>query len=136
MKKLENIPKKEIFTVPEGYFDKLPAQIQNRVTARTSTRGFTFVSVLKFALPVFLILLMAAILFYNSNKGIEVSAESMLAAINTEDLVAYLDDSELSTDDVLETIEFNDVDLNEIEESIYELNMDDESFENFINEID
>ena len=32
MKKLEDIPKKEIFDVPDGYFEKLPGKIQARIS--------------------------------------------------------------------------------------------------------
>ena len=31
MKKLEDIPKQNIFEVPDGYFDKLPSVIQARI---------------------------------------------------------------------------------------------------------
>jgi hypothetical protein len=137
MKKLDNISRKEIFRVPDGYFDKLPSKIQSRVAEERQTAyAFTFISILKYALPVILILVLIGIWFYPSTKDTQINAESMLSAVNTEDLVAYLDDSDLSTEDVIESVEFNILDLDEIEESIYESYTDDESFKNFIEEID
>jgi hypothetical protein len=134
MKKLEDIPKKKIFNVPDGYFDRLPTQIQSRIASKQQ-HGFTFISGLKYALTLVVIIIMAAVWFYQSPNDIQ-NTESMLAAINTEDLVTYLDESDLSTDEVLESVQFNNNDLNDIEESVYKINLDNESLENFINEVD
>jgi hypothetical protein len=133
MKKLEDIPKKEIFNVPEGYFDKLPMQIQSRVAGREK-RHFTFVGSLKYALPIVTLLVVGIFWFYPTQQQ---DSTAMLATVNTEDLVAYLNESDLSTDDVLESIDFNTTDLDDIEESVYDVNADEkESLENLINEVD
>ena len=39
MKKLEEIPKKEVFKVPEGYFENLPGIIQARVAQQNKVGG-------------------------------------------------------------------------------------------------
>jgi hypothetical protein len=54
MKKLEDISKKNIFEVPDGYFEKLPGIIQARVAKPESTPWF--VPTLKFALPIVAVL--------------------------------------------------------------------------------
>jgi hypothetical protein len=135
MKKLEDIPKKEIFNVPEGYFDKLPTQIQSRVAGREK-RDFTFVGNLKYALPIVTLLVVGIFWFYPMRQQ-QQDSTAMLATVNTEDLVAYLNESDLSTDEVLESVDFNAIDLDDIEENVYDLNADEkESLENLINEVD
>ncbi|MEX2235331.1 MAG: hypothetical protein WD824_24420 [Cyclobacteriaceae bacterium] len=129
MGKLEDIPKKQFFNVPDGYFDRLPAQIQSRIaTGKGDTRGnLVFRYALQYALPV---LLVAAVLFYYSSIGPD--PESILASVETADLINYLQEAGLTTEDVLENIEFNAQELEAIENEVYELNfqnMDDETLD-------
>jgi hypothetical protein len=134
MKKLEDIPKKEIFNVPEGYFDKLPTQIQSRV-AGGEKRQFAFIGSLKYALPIIALLIVGIFWFYPIQP--QQDSTAILATVNTEDLVAYLDESDLSTDEVLESVDFNTTDLDDIEENVYDVSTDEkESLENLINEVD
>jgi hypothetical protein len=136
MKKLDNISKKEIFIVPDEYFEQLPSKIQNRIIEGKTAYAFTFFTALKYALPAILIAVLAGVWFYPSTKDVQINAETMLSAINTEDLVAYLNDADISTDEVLESVDFTKDDLDEIEASIYDTSTNDESFKNFIEEID
>ncbi len=114
MKKLEDIPKKNIFEVPEGYFEKLPGIIQTRVAKPEPTRWF--VPSLKFALPI-LAFVAVGIFWFSSQTG--KSIEEQLSGIQTEQLIAYLDDSDLTMDDLAETVTWSDTDLNELEERVY-----------------
>ena len=123
--KLEDIPKKEIFNVPDGYFDTLPSKIQSRIDAGSSSsqEAFVFRYKLQYVIP-FLALLAVGI-FWMSKNGASPDAETILASIETEDLIAYLNESEVATDEVLDHIEFNSTDLDEIETEVYELQLDD-----------
>ena len=135
MKKLEDIPKKDIFTVPEGYFDKLPGVIQARVA--TPARRLEWLPALswKVALPAMAVV--AAGIFWLTGPAEPGDAESILASVETHDLVAYLSESEdVSLDDVLESVEFDDHDLEEIETEVYVLDLDDGDMENLMNELD
>lgn len=135
MKKLEDIPKKEIFTVPEGYFDKLPGVIQARVASPDRRRAFLPSFSWKVALPAAMVV--AAGIFWLTNPVASVDAESILASVETYDLIAYLNESEdVSLDDVLESVEFNDRDLDEIENEVYVLDLNDGDIENLMNDLD
>jgi hypothetical protein len=114
MKKLEDIPKKNIFEVPEGYFEKLPGIIQSRVAKPEVTPWFA--PTWKFALPV-LALVAVGIFWFSSQTG--VSIEQQLAAIQTEQLIAYLDDGDLTMDDLAETVTWSETDLDELEEKVF-----------------
>jgi hypothetical protein len=101
MKKLEDIPKKTIFEVPEGYFDKLPGVIQSRIAEQNPVKE---------RIP-------------------------YLASVNSQDLVDYLDEGEVSIDEILDEInadeinpdELNTMDLDFSEADLLELS---DEFEN------
>jgi len=70
---------------------------------------------LQYALP--LILIIAVVFFYQRSAT---DAETILASVDTEELIAYLQDIGLTTDEVLESFEFTTEDLQAIEDEIYE----------------
>lgn len=134
MKKLEDIPKKQIFEVPEGYFEKLPGIIQSRVVKPQLERSwwFTYRYSLRFALPA-VILLAAGIFWFNSSQT-DVTAENILASIQTEDLITYLNEGDLTTEELLEHVELDAEDVSTIEESVYEFQFSDSDLEEIFNE--
>lgn len=103
MKKLEDIPKKDLFEAPEGYFDRLPGVIQARIAEKSSTPSWlpSLRFGLRYALPA-LMIAMAAI-FYLNRPAMQ-STEELIASIDSVDLAAYLDESEVTTEDLLEAI--------------------------------
>lgn len=132
MKKLEDIPKKEIFDVPEGYFEDLPGKIQKRIAGREERPAFIFA--LRYALPA-IVLVAIGMLWYN-NGSEDTSAESILASVQTEDLVAFLNDDDLTTEELLEDAALNREDADEIEGAVYELGLSDDDFQDILDEID
>lgn len=114
---IDDIPKKEFFTTPPGYFEKLPAAIQSRIQKKApEPRSFPVVKYsLQYALA--LILIIAVVFFYQRSAT---DAETILASVDTEELIAYLQDTGLTTDEVLESFEFTTEDLQAIEDEIYE----------------
>ena len=136
MKKLEDIPKKQNFEVPEGYFEKLPGIIQSRVTQqhKESSWGFDHRVALRFAVPV--VILLAVGIFWYSSSPMDKSVENILASVQTEDLITYLSESDFTTDELLEDVQLNNEDAMDIEESVYELQFTDSEFEEIFNEIE
>ncbi|MEN8250854.1 MAG: hypothetical protein ABFS32_18120 [Bacteroidota bacterium] len=125
---LDKLPKKQLYTVPDGYFEDLPGVIQNRVTARSeveSAPSFTWSPVLKFALPVAALVMMLvyfAVRFDNN----DINIEAMIADIPTEELVDYLAESDISTDELLSLIDIDELDVDGmIEDDAELLNNDD-----------
>ena len=135
MKKLEDIPKKNLFEVPQGYFEKLPAIIQSRVTGPSARSNPSFKFVLQFAVPA-IVAIIVAIVFWVSRPTSDITAESMLASIQTEDLVAYLKESDLTTEELLDAVELDVEDANQIEEDVYEFQLDVFELENILNDIE
>lgn len=126
MKKLENIPKNNIFEVPEGYFDKLPLKIQSRTEAKSLVREqqpWLWYS-LRYALPM-VVLGLASIFIFKPKVD---KAEKILASVSTEELVAYLEVDSFSTDELLVEYAFDDASVEAIEQEVYfgfDLTMDD-----------
>jgi hypothetical protein len=114
MKKLEDIPKKDLFKAPDGYFDKLPGIIQARV-AKPESKPM-WVPVLKFALPVVALVTVGIFWFTNNNPQ---TLESELAAIETEQLIAYLDNNEVTWDDTEMRSDWSADELMELEGWVY-----------------
>lgn len=136
MKKLEDIPKKEIFQVPEGYFEGLPAKIQARIEAKKPfrERSFVFSYKLQYVLPA--VALLAVGMYWFSVSSQPKDAESLLASVQTEDLIAYLNESDMTTEDLLEGVDYNSIDIEEIESEVYGLNLDTLEIENGFGELD
>ncbi len=114
MKKLEDISKENIYKVPEGYFDKLPGVIQARV-AKPESKGW-FVPVFKIALPA-IALVVAVSIWFTSPQ--EASFEDQLNEIQTEQLLAYLEESEIPADLITEEITWSEDDLYELQETVF-----------------
>ena len=136
MKKLEDIPKKQVFEVPEGYFEKLPAIIQSRITTKTYDQSFfhAYKYRLQFVIPV--VLLLVAGIFWFTQRDTTTGAEDLLAAVETADLVAYLSEADLTTDDLLNHVVLDNDDVIAIEENVYEFELTDTDFEQLLDEIE
>ena len=121
MKKLEDIPKKNIFEVPEGYFERLPGTIQARTSVSTpSSVGIpSWSRALRYALPVVLLIGAGIFWYQNNSLSSKVNVQSELASIQADQLAAYLDDHELTTEDLVETVTWNSGDLSDLENVVY-----------------
>lgn len=130
MKKLEDIPKNNPFSVPDGYFDKLPGVIQARISASNPEEQATpyFRYALQYALPVIGIIIVAVL--YLTPKESE-NYNDILATVSTEQLAAYLADSDITTEDILESGELDDESADAIETEVYFKDIDLEDLSEF-----
>lgn len=116
MAKLDEIPKKDFFTTPEDYFERLPGRIHSRIEKKhKSTVAPPLHLALKYALP---LLLIGAVLFFYPSDSPDV--EDMLASVETQALIEYLHESGITSEDLIEMVEFSGQDLEAIEDEIYE----------------
>lgn len=115
MKKLDDIPKKHPFNVPDGYFDKMALTIQERVSKPVAKPAMWSIGV-RYALPAMLILIALVIYFKPQPQR---SAEELLAAVSTDALVEYLETSDLTTDELLDIIDIDDAFAEEIQLEVF-----------------
>jgi len=121
MRKLEDIPKKSIFKVPEGYFDQLPITVQARMVSgsRRSPVKTAMSFSLKYALPV-AALIVAGIFWFRP----EPSLENQLEDIDTEQIALYLESTDrVDLEEVHETIDWTSSEIDDLEDAVYS-NMD------------
>ncbi len=115
--KLDDINKENIHSVPDKYFDELPMRIQSRIAPKDVRKGYdlSWLFSWKTAVPAFAAVLIVVGIFIfgpDNNFG---DPDKLLAQVETEDIIAYLDMTELSIDDLLEDIDPLEIDLMGIE---------------------
>jgi hypothetical protein len=113
MKKLDELSKENVFKVPDGYFEELPGIIQARVAQPQSQPWFS--PSFKLAMPVVAIIIALTVwLAYREGN----SVEDQLNEIQTEQLIAYLEESDLS-DVNNEEVSLSENELNDLEETVF-----------------
>jgi len=134
VKKLEDIPKKNIFEVPEGYFEKLPGVIQSRVAdERPQVEIPFYVPVLRYAVAA--VMLVSVSVFFYQTYFSDSNAELMLASVSTEALTEYLDESETSTEELLETVGYENIDTEGLDANpVMEFNLNELELEDLAEE--
>jgi hypothetical protein len=136
MKRLEDIPKKQSFKVPDGYFEDLPMRIQARIETEKpkSVVSFSYGKLaLRYALPIILTGIVSVVVWNNYAAKTEdplVTLENVAA----EQLVAYLENDEISADDILENASFSNTMVDEMQQP-YE-GISDKELDELANEYD
>ena len=104
--RLSNIPKKDIFKAPEGYFDSLQENISRRIAERKKPAGKTIafrVERWKYVTLAAAAVITLLIIFLPSRQ-VDLhspSAAELIAQITDEECLAFLKSSELEIDDLL-----------------------------------
>jgi hypothetical protein len=107
-KNLSDIPKKDIFKAPEGYFDTLQERIEMRIAGKEKRTNesyvigipadkFKYISLAIAASVALLIMFLPA----RQSDPASLSAAELIAQISDEDCLAFLQSSELEIDDLL-----------------------------------
>lgn len=111
-RKLDDIEKKNIYKIPEGYFDKLPGIIQSRAVEESKKSSlFSSIPVFKYAIPALLVVILAGYYAFFDTQEQPKSAIELLAEVDTDELVEYLAYSEITTEEILANIELHEVDF-------------------------
>ncbi len=135
MKKLEDIPKKDFFSPPDGYFDSLPNRVQARLEKTNQPQWQpVFRYALQYALPMVAIVTFGIFWYNQQNKP---TAEILLASIGTEELLSYLAEVELSSyEELAEEATLDEWDANALEQTVYDQQWSEETIDDLLNEID
>jgi hypothetical protein len=115
MKKLDDIPKKNIFEVPDDYFDRLPMKIQARLETPDQTRYIPVWNLaVRYALPIVIVgLVLVYFLRPNAHQ-----TEELLASISNEHLIAYLNETDISVNELLDIANFNESDADSLSQHL------------------
>ena len=102
----EDINKKNPFKVPDHYFEKFPVRLQDRIRNESKKGGGKLISLPLFArVAVAAGLLILITFFLFLLKDGNPSVDQLLAEVPTENLIAYLEESDISIDEMIETID-------------------------------
>jgi hypothetical protein len=109
------VDKKLPFEVPENYFNDLPSIIQARAMNTNKKEGFSFGFAkenIKWALvPALIALLIVSYsVFFNYDRE-SFNTEQLISQVSSEDLVAYLESSEISEDEIMNSVDFEGLEL-------------------------
>ncbi|MDN5205005.1 hypothetical protein QQ008_26685 [Fulvivirgaceae bacterium BMA10] len=128
--KLDDIEKKNLFTTPDRYFEKLPNRIQEQVTTKKSIWKFPVMKFsLRYALPALVVVFGLYLAFFKV-KSDDIDPNALLADVTIEDMIVYLENNDISTEEILENIDIENLSIDMIEEDVDLLeNMDLESDE-------
>ncbi|MCK5279786.1 MAG: hypothetical protein KAK04_14630 [Cyclobacteriaceae bacterium] len=136
--KLEDIKKKNIYSVPDKYFDQLPARIQSRVNEKKPVFGLSLNWSLAFkvAAPALALVL---ILFYfdiSTTDNSTLSSDELLAQVSTDDLIAYLETTDITADEIIEELDLSNIELDFYEEGpiMQDMDMNDEDIDALLDE--
>src|SRR5262245_47998646 len=136
MKRLDEIPKKSLFEAPEGYFERLPGRIQDRLSkpqAEGAEAAWGRLA-LRYALPV--VILASAALFVLTREPAG-SPEEVIASLETEELVAYLQETDVNIEDLLESIPLDGAEVDVLEaDALGDFGLDDDAVDALVDEFD
>ena len=103
--RLSDIPRKEVFKTPEGYFDGLQDRINQRITAKPRGKvvelknNTRWIAGLAAAATLALLVVFGPRMFSDGEQGTK--AEQLIAAISSEDCLAYLNSIEIGMDEIV-----------------------------------
>lgn len=108
----DKLSNKNIHKVPEGYFEDLPQIIQAKAVESAKVKSIPkFVFQLKYAIPVLLILIVATVMFFNNSEEEGSNVGTLLSEVSTEELIQFLEESEITTDEILAEVDFTEMEL-------------------------
>ncbi len=101
--KLEDLERKDIFTTPEGYFESLPNQIQERIDLQERKINRPVHKLVPkrmyYIAASVAVFFMVAILLLLAPKE-TTSVQNLLAEVSTEDMIEYLEMSDVSVAEI------------------------------------
>jgi hypothetical protein len=136
--KLEDINKDNIFKVPDNYFENFPERLQKRIEETEQQKKTPVIRLRAIinvaAAAIILMFVIYGITQINDNST---SADQILSEISSDDLVNYLVESDMSTDEFLESLDMSVLASTEdpiIEEFIPSDPLDEETIDELLDE--
>ena len=111
MKKLDDIPRTNIYEVPDGYFEGLPTIIQSRLSDQNQRNpSFRWALAGKFAIPALVIMTTAGIFWYQY-EGSSNNPQKMIESVSSQNLISFLQESEISEEELLHSVDLDNSDV-------------------------
>jgi hypothetical protein len=108
--RVDDLEKKNVFSVPDRYFDHLPSEIQARVSSRNRAGSFSFAWLLRAGAFASIALLVMCLWYFNGQS--DSTPEAQLAQVSTEEIATYLQDSEVTQRELIDILALTTTDEN------------------------
>ena len=130
--KLDELPKKQLYSVPDNYFNELPSVIQASVVKpeHNRTPSVFWSASLRYALPALALIMMLVYFGVRINDN-DIDVQAMLEDIPTEELVLFITESEITTDELLSLIDIKELDVDGLMDDNIEI-LDDSELEDIL----
>lgn len=135
---LESVKKENIHQVPDQYFEELPLKIQTKINEQKGTSPvFAGRMQLAWMMTAAMIIFIIGWLFYPLGND-RLTADQILADIQSEDLIEYLYEENISTEDILASIDQDFLldEMDAIEAEMIDENLSEEELESIYLEMD
>ena len=136
---IESLERKNIHQVPDGYFDGLPLKIQSRINEEKEISSSVLVSrmQLTWAMTAAVVIFLIGWFIYPQSNEVY-TTDQLLAGIESEDLIEYLYEEDISTDEIIASIneEYLIDELSTIETDMVDSELSDEDLESIYSELD
>ncbi len=134
--KLDDIEKKIPYEVPDDYFLNLTADIQSKISTKSKIEIIPKWALRLAFVPALLLMVFIGYKVYDSNDVSIPQSEILLANIPDEDIISYLDQEELSLNDLMAmTTDFSDL-LDEDPDYLQGLDLEGENIDDLLNTYD
>jgi len=134
--KLGDFDKENIFKVPEHYFDELPGRIQENIHSRKQSIRPEIIrqAIIKLTVSMAAVLLIALYFMPEKKQNDIAIPENIIAQVNTDDIIAYLELTDLNVDDFIAQAEGGNFDLWQGDEDplIDDLDLNESQLEQFL----
>ncbi|WP_420581702.1 hypothetical protein [Reichenbachiella sp.] len=135
---IESLERNHIHQVPDGYFDELPLKIQSRINEekRVSTSLFIPKMQVVWSLTAAVAIFLIGWFFYPQDS--HPTTQQLLASIDSEDLIEYLYEEDISTDEILASVNESYLieDLETLEKEMIDGDLSDDDLESIYSELD
>ena len=99
-RKIDDIDKKEYYTAPEDYFKDLPQLIQAKAVKPDNSSAWSALKpVLKFGIPVLLIVVLAYVVVQSNTENLNES--DLIGEFTTEEVLDYLVQTDINSTDIV-----------------------------------
>ncbi len=135
---LDDIEKNEPFGAPDGYFESLSDRIMDRIDEEEvkpeDNRRF-LQPWMRYAAAACVVLLATLVFFINQDNQAGPTAEELLSEVSNEAILDYLNDMDVSAEEILDVASFDEMDIDQIqEESLPKVDL--ETLDLLIDELD
>jgi hypothetical protein len=112
--KLDDLEKKQVFLVPDRFFEDLPAAIQKKVHVSGKSTSIFQLPWIKYGLSLasLVLLILVGYLFYNPGTSPEKPAYS-LSEVSNEEIINYLGQTDLAQSELIDRAATINVSLHE-----------------------